>query len=71
VNLSRRHPIIVVLTASDIGFVLAAAAVVETLFVVVIPGSDVITVPPPVPGLTIETWSLLEAGAGVSSRPSP
>jgi len=38
-------------------FVLAAAAVIETLVViVVVPGSDVIPVPPPVSGLTIEKW---------------
>ena len=57
-NLSRRHPIIVVVTVIDIVFVLAATAVVETLVVVVVvvPGSDVIPLPPPAPGLTIEKW---------------
>ena len=59
VNLSRRHPIIVVVTVIDIAFVLAAAAVVETLVVVVVvvvPGSDVIRLLPLVLGLTIEKW---------------
>jgi len=58
VNLSRRNPIIVGVTGIDIVFVLAATAVVETLVVVVVivPGSDVIPLPPPVPGLTIEKW---------------
>jgi len=56
VNLSRRHPIIVVVTVIDIVFVLDAAAFVETLVVVVVvlPGTYVILLPPPVPGLTIE-----------------
>jgi len=58
VNLSRRHPIIVVVTVIDIVFVLTAAAVVETLVVVVVlvPCSDVIPLLTPVPGLTIEKW---------------
>ena len=58
VNLSQGHPIIVVVTVIDIGFVMAAAAVVETLVavVVVVPGSDVIPLPPPVSGLTNEKW---------------
>ena len=58
VNLSRRHSIKVVVTVIDIVFVLASAAVVETLVVVVVgvPGSDVIPLPPQVPGLTIEKW---------------
>ena len=45
-------------TVIDIVFILAAAAVVETLVVVVVgvPGSDVIPLLPPVPGLTIENW---------------
>jgi len=73
VNLSWRHPIIVVVTVIDIVFVLAVTAVVETLVVVVVvvPGFDVIPLPPPVPGLTIENGCPPEAGAGVSSRPSP
>ena len=56
--MSRRHPIIVVVTVIAIVFVLAAAVVVETLLVVfvVVPGSDFIPLPPPVPGLTIEKW---------------
>jgi len=55
VKLSRRHPIIVVVTVIDILFVLAPAAVVVTLvIVVVVPGYEVIPLPPPVPGLTIE-----------------
>ena len=75
-DLSRRHPIIVVVTVIDIVFVLAAAAVVVTVVVVVVvvvvvPGSDVIPLAPPVPGLTIENGCPPEAGAGVSSRPSP
>jgi len=57
VNLFCRHLIIVVVTVIDIVFILAAPAVVETLLVVVaVPGSDVIPLPPPVPGLTIEKW---------------
>jgi len=58
VNLSRRHLIIVVVTVIDIVFAFAAAAVVETLVVVVIvvPSSNVIPLPPPVSGLTIEKW---------------
>jgi len=58
VNLSRRHAIIVLGTVINIVFVLAAAAVIETLVVVVVavPGSDVIPLPLPVPGLTIEKW---------------
>ena len=57
-NLSRRHPIIVVVTVINLVFVLTAAAVVESLVVVVllVPGSDVIPLPTPVPGLTIEKW---------------
>jgi len=38
-------------------FVLATAAIIETLVVVVVvPGSEVIPQPLPVPGLTIEKW---------------
>ena len=57
-NLSQRHPIIVVGTVIDIVFLLAATAVIETpvLVVVVVPGSNVIPLPLPVPGLTIEKW---------------
>jgi len=39
----------------EIVFVLAAGAIIETL-VVVVPGSEVIPQPLPVPGLTIEKW---------------
>ena len=57
VNLSRRQPIIVVLTVINIVFVLAAAAVVEPLDIVgVVPSADVIPLRPRVPGLTIEKW---------------
>ena len=58
VNLCPRHLIIVVVTVIDIVFVLAAAAVVETLVVVVVlvPGPNVIPLPTPVPGMTIEKW---------------
>jgi len=56
-NLSRRHPLIVIVTVINTVFVLAAAAVVQTLVVVVVVcGSDVIQLPTPVPGLTIEKW---------------
>jgi len=57
VNVCPWHPIIVVMTVIDIVCVLAATAVVETLVVVVIvPGSDVMTLPPPVAGFTIANW---------------
>jgi len=73
VNLSRRHPIILVVTVIDIVFVLGAAEVIETLVVVVlvVVGSDVIPLPPPVSGLTIEKGYPQEAGTGASSQPSP
>jgi len=46
-----------VVTVIDIGFLLGAAAIVETLVVVVVvPGTNVILLPPLVPGLTIEKW---------------
>ena len=72
-NLSRRHPINVVVTVIDIVFVLAAAAVIKTLIVVVavVSGSEVIALAPPVPGLAIEKWMSTEAGPAVLSRPSP
>jgi len=57
VNLSRKHPKIVVVTVIDIAFVLAATAILETLLVVVvIPGSNVIPLPPLGPGLMIKKW---------------
>ena len=69
VNLSRWHSIIVVVTVIDIVFVWAAAAVVEPLLVVVVvPGSDVIPLPAPIPGLTIEKWMSTEGwGRGLVS----
>jgi len=55
VTLWQRYPIIIGVTVIDIGFVLAAAAIVETLVIVVfILGSDVLPLPPPVPGLAIQ-----------------
>ena len=59
VNHSRSHPLIVILTAMDIVFVLATAAGIETPIVVVIvivPGSDVIPLPPMVQSVMITEW---------------